>query len=73
MGPDTFFFPLVALIQALIPLGLKAVAEALEAEVTDLAASGTAGLGDSQGRCGGAGKRALCTFWIRRCQSVTGG
>jgi hypothetical protein len=37
MVPDTFFFPRVALIQALIPLGLKAVAEALEAEVTDLA------------------------------------
>jgi len=26
MVPDTFFFPRVALIQALIPLGLKAVA-----------------------------------------------
>jgi hypothetical protein len=37
MVPDAFFFPGVALIQALIPLGLKAVAEALEAEVTDLA------------------------------------
>ena len=37
MVPDTFFFLRVALIHALIPLGLKAVAEALEAEVTDLA------------------------------------
>lgn len=37
MVPDTFFFLRVALIQALIPLGLKAVAEALEAEVTNLA------------------------------------
>jgi hypothetical protein len=37
MVPDTFFFLRVALIHALIPLGLKAVAEALEAEVTNLA------------------------------------
>jgi hypothetical protein len=36
MVPDAFFFPGVALTQALIPLGLKAVAEELEAEVTDL-------------------------------------
>jgi len=33
----TPFSSRVALIQALIPLGLKVVAEALEAEVTDLA------------------------------------
>ena len=60
MVPDTLFLPRVALIQVLIPLGLKAVAEALEAEVTDLA-------GERYNR---AGRQPGVVRWSRREGSV---
>jgi hypothetical protein len=61
----------VALIQALIPLGLHAVADALDAEVTALPGSGTAGQVGSKVWCGGAASRAPSTSRIRNCQSRT--
>jgi len=63
----------VALIHALIPLGLNAVAEALEAEMTALAGERYSRTGGSQEWCGGAGNRAPCTSWIRRYPSGSGG
>jgi hypothetical protein len=63
----------VALIHALIPLGLNAVAEALEAEMTALTGERYSRTGSSQEWCGGAGNRAPCTSWIRRYPSGSGG
>ena len=63
----------VALIKALIPLRLEAVAEALEAEVIGLGGEQYSRTGGSQGWCGGAGNKAPCTSWIRRCPSGSGG
>ncbi|HEV8328581.1 MAG TPA: hypothetical protein VGQ08_13960 [Nitrospiraceae bacterium] len=63
----------MALIQALIPLGLKAVADALEAEVIGLGGEQYSQTGGSQGWCGGAGNKAPCTSWIRGCSPGSGG
>ena len=58
----------VALIQALIPLGLKAVGEALNDEVTapPWRASGTVAAAGALGRSGGAGSGARSPSWTRQ-------
>jgi hypothetical protein len=58
----------VAFIQALIPLGLEAVAEALKAEVTALAGEWYSRRG---GPSGGVGNAAPSTSWIRSSPSPT--
>jgi len=59
----------VALIQALIPLGLHAVGEALEAEVVALAGAGTAGRGDAPAWSAGGSTQTRSTSPIRSCPS----
>ena len=59
----------VALIQALIPLGLQAVGEALGAEVPALAGTRYCGRVDAPASSAGDSNQAPSTSPIRRCPS----
>jgi len=64
----------VALIQELIPLGLEAVAEALEAEVIALAGEcGTVARAGARGRSGGVTSAGRSTSRTRSSRSPTSG
>ena len=57
----------IALIQALIPLGLDAVAEELQEEVSRLAGDSTHAKTPKIPIVGGAVNKGLCIFLIKKC------
>ena len=68
-GPTEEIDSTVALIQALIPLGLQAVGEALEAEVVALAGAGTVGRVDAPAWSAGDSNQVRSTSPIGSCPS----